>query len=80
MVYNRQSANVPSTWGQLNASAVELLFAVALLIGSASLVSMASGDPETMALVALTGITVVLLGLSLVRLSEYLRRTDLSSF
>jgi len=48
--------------GQLNASAVELLFAVTLLIGSASLVSMASGDPETMALVALTGITVVLLG------------------
>jgi len=67
--------------GQLNASAVELLFAVTLLIGSASLVSMASGDPETMALVALTGITVVLLlRMGLLRLSEYLRTTDLTSF
>jgi hypothetical protein len=80
MAYNRQSACVSSTWGQLNASAVELLFAVTLLIGSASLVSMASGDPETMALVALTGITVVLLGMGLLRLSEYLRTTDLTSF
>ena len=80
MTYSQQGTVVPSTWGELNASAVELFFAVTLLIGAVSFVSMASGDPETMALVALTGITVVLLGVGVIRLSEYLRTTGRSSF
>lgn len=81
MVCNEQNAfTVPSTWRELNTSAVALLFTVTLLIMSVSFVSMASGDPKTMALVALTGITVVLLGMCLVRLSEYLRTTSLPSF
>ncbi|WP_090622857.1 hypothetical protein [Natrinema salaciae] len=81
MAYNQQSVfGVPSTWEELNANAIELLFTVTLLIGAASFVLMAGGDPETMALVALTGVTVVLLGTALVRFSEYLRTTESSSF
>ncbi|MFC4986324.1 hypothetical protein [Saliphagus infecundisoli] len=81
MVHSQQRrSGVPSTWGELNSSAVELLFAVTLLLGSVSVAVMASGDPELMAVVALSGVTVVLFGMALVRLSEYLRTTELSLF
>lgn len=65
--------SLPSTWLELNGRTVDLLFAVTVLLGSVSLLAMASGEPETMALVALTGIAVVLLGTALVRISEHLR-------
>ena len=74
MGYNQKSGfSLPSTWLGLNARATELLFTMTLLIGSISLVAMASGDPETMALVALTGVAVVVLGATFIRLSERLR-------
>ncbi|WP_227133863.1 hypothetical protein [Halorubellus salinus] len=79
MAYSQQNRfALPSTWLELNDTAVELLFAVSLLIGSASLFAMASGDPEMMALVALTGLTVIFLGTALVRSSEYLRTNGVS--
>ncbi|SDR20172.1 hypothetical protein [Natronobacterium texcoconense] len=74
MRYNQQSTfGLPSTWLELNVRAEALLFTVTLLIGSVSLLAVASGEPETMALVALTGLAVVVLGTTLVRLSERLR-------
>ncbi|MFC6824572.1 hypothetical protein [Halopelagius fulvigenes] len=81
MSYNRRSEfGLPSRWLELNSSAIELLFAVTVVLGSMSLFALASGDPETTAFIALTGIAVVLLGTALVRLSEHLRtnRTPLS--
>jgi xanthosine utilization system XapX-like protein len=79
MAYSQQNAfALPSTWLELNDTAVELLFAVSLVVGSASLLAMASGDPEVMALVALTGFTVLLVGTTLVRLSEHLRTNGVS--
>lgn len=74
----RGESGLGSTWLELNGRAVALLLAVATLLGSASLLAMASGEPETMALVALTGIAVVLLGTALVRLSERLRMNTAS--
>ncbi len=71
--YQKSGFSLPSTWLGLNTRATELLFAMALLIGSISLLAMASGDPETMALVALTGVAVVVLGATLIRLSEHIR-------
>ena len=62
-----------STWLGLNARALDLLFAVTLLLGTASALAMASGEPETMALVAVTGLVVVGLGTAALRLSEGLR-------
>ncbi len=74
MRYNQQSGfGLPSTWVGLNARAIELLFTTTLLLGSVSLLAMASGEPETMAMVALTGVAIVVLGATLVRLSEHLR-------
>jgi hypothetical protein len=76
--YTRKNAiSAPSTWLELNATAVELLLAVTLFIGSASLLAMASGDPEPMALVALTGIAVVVIGTALLRFSERLRTEEM---
>ncbi|WP_114577923.1 hypothetical protein [Saliphagus sp. LR7] len=81
MVHNHQMTfSVPSTWSELNVRAVELLFAVTLLIGAVSFAVMASGDPELVAVVALSGITVVLFGTALIRLSESIRTTELSLF
>ncbi|ELZ70408.1 hypothetical protein C5B91_06325 [Haloferax sp. Atlit-10N] len=81
MAYNQQSAfGIPSTWEELNADVTAFLFTVTLLIGAASLALMAGGDPETMAVVALTGVAVVLLGTALVRLSENLRTAESSPF
>lgn len=65
-----------STWLELNVTALDLLLAVTLLFGSASLLAMASGDPETIALVALAGAVVVLLGTAVIRLSDRLRTTE----
>jgi hypothetical protein len=59
----------------LNARVLDLLFAVTLLLATASLLAMAGGEPETMALVAVTGIIVVGLGTAALRLSENLRRS-----
>lgn len=74
-----QHAFRPSpTWLKLNATAVKLLLAATLLIGLVSLFAMATGDPETMALVGLTGIAVVLFGTAAVRFSERLRTTELA--
>lgn len=74
MGYTQKSGfSFPSTWLGLNARATELVFAMVLVIGSISLLAMASGDPETMALVALTGVAVVALGATFIRLSEHLR-------
>ncbi len=71
---NLQSGfTLPSTWLAVNYRAIDLLFTMTLLIGTVSLLAMASGDPETMALVALTGVAVVVLGATLLRLSEHLR-------
>ncbi|MCO8267098.1 hypothetical protein ACOZ4B_19365 [Haloferax prahovense] len=81
MAYNQQSAfGIPSTWEELNADVIAFLFTATLLIGAASFALMAGGDPETMAVVALTGVAVVLLGTALVRFSEYLRTTESPSF
>lgn len=74
MNYNQQSGfSLPSTWLELNVTALDFLLAVTLLLGSVSIFATATGEPETMALVALAGITVVLLGITFVRLSEHLR-------
>lgn len=79
MSYTVQSRiRVPSTWLELNGSAIALLLTATALLGTASLVAMAIGEPETMALVALAGMTVVLLGTAAVRLSESLRTRDVS--
>ncbi len=76
----QRRSGIPSTLDELNVSSVELLFTVTLLIGSVSVAVIASGDPELMAVVALSGVTVVLFGMALVRLSEYSRTTELSLF
>ena len=65
--------DLPTTWLELNFVASDLLIAVMVILGSVSLFAMASGEPETMALVAAVGIAVCLLGLSLLRMSEQLR-------
>lgn len=79
MSSNQQSEfSLPSTWLELNGRTVDLLLAVTILLGSVSLLAMAGGEPETMALVALTGIAVVFLGTVLVRVSEHLRTTGVS--
>lgn len=76
MVHNRRGAfGVPATWSGLNTGAVQLLFTVTLLLGSVSLVATVGGEPKTIAMVALAGSVVVLLGLALVQFSEYLRTT-----
>lgn len=69
-----------STWLELNVTALDLLLAVTMLVGSASLLAMASGDPETMALVALAGVALVLVGTAAIRLSERVRTTEASLF
>ncbi len=65
----------PASWLDLNVAAGEVLLAVTVLFGSLSLLAMASGDPETMALVALAGLSIGLIGLTALRLSEHLRTT-----
>lgn len=79
MSYNQQSGfSLPSTWLELNVIALDFLLAVTLFLGSVSIFTIASGEPETMALVALAGITVILLGMTFVRLSEHLRTDGMS--
>jgi len=45
-------------------------FALALLVGTASLWAMAAGEPELLALVAVTGLAVALVGSTVLRLVE----------
>lgn len=74
MSYNQRSGfGLPSSWLELNVTALDFLLAVTLLRGSMSIFAAATGEPETMALVALAGVTVVLLVITFVRLSERLR-------
>lgn len=63
----------PSSWRRVNGRMLDVLLALTVLIGAASLLAMASGEPELVALVALTGLAVVFLGTFLVRRSEQLR-------
>jgi hypothetical protein len=59
-----RGSSVPSRFGQ---TPEELVFVAVLFVSSASFVAMSVGDPELMALVAATGIVVVLLGTLIVR-------------
>ena len=48
----------------------DAVFVLALLVGTASLWAMAAGEPELLALVAVTGLAVALVGSAVVRLAE----------
>lgn len=62
----------PTAWRRLNVATLELACTLALLVGSVSLAAAATGDPETTATVAATGVAVVLLGIALVKLFDHL--------
>lgn len=51
-----------TTWLDLQLTVGDLLLGLTLALGTASLLATSLGDPETMAVVALTGFTVALLG------------------
>lgn len=76
---NQQSgSSLPTTWLELNVTTLDYLRAVTVFLGAVSLYSAVSGEPETMALVAVAGITVAVLGTTFVRLSEHLRTNGMS--
>ncbi|SDJ74283.1 hypothetical protein SAMN05216226_108121 [Halovenus aranensis] len=75
MSYSQQSGiSVPSTWLGLNTRATDLLLTISLVIVSLSFLAMATGEYRAVAFVATVGIAVVGLGITLIRLSEYLRQ------
>ncbi|AQL42511.1 hypothetical protein BV210_07210 [Halorientalis sp. IM1011] len=48
----------------------DVAFALALLVGTASVWAMATGEPELLAFVAVTGLAVALVGSTVARLAE----------
>lgn len=76
--HQQRGFSLPSTWLELNVTTLDYLIAVTVFLGAVSLFSAVSGEPETMALVAVAGITVVLLGTTFIRLSEHLRTNGMS--
>lgn len=76
--HQKSGFNLPSTWLELNVTTLDYLLAVTVFLGTVSLFSAVSGEPETMALVAVAGITVVVLGTTFVRLSEHFRTEGMS--
>ena len=79
MRYDQQGESVRLlTWLELNVTAATTLLTVTVLIGTVATLAAGLGKPETVALFVLAGIVVVLLGLTLVRLSEHLRTNGLA--
>ncbi|AHG01071.1 hypothetical protein HALLA_15355 [Halostagnicola larsenii XH-48] len=74
MAYAHRSERlVPSsTWATLRDRTLELLLVVSLALGVASLTSLSTGNPESIAMIAGLSFVLIVGGLATIRLIEYL--------
>lgn len=74
MAYAHRSERlVPSsTWSTLRDRTLELLLVVSLALGAASLTTLSTGNPESIAMIAGVSFCLIVGGLATIRLIEYL--------
>jgi hypothetical protein len=71
MVPQRRRVISATLWRDLSITTAEYAIAASLALATLSTVAVATGDPETVALVAGFGLLVLLVGMLLVRTFEY---------
>ncbi|KDE59265.1 hypothetical protein EL22_23725 [Halostagnicola sp. A56] len=74
MVHTYRSERLvpPSTWSTIRDRSLELLIAISLVLGAASLIALSTGNPESIAMIAGTSFCLIVGGLATVRLLESL--------
>ncbi len=71
--FQRTERLVPSSaWFKMRCVTLEVLLTVSLLAGTASLLALSTGNPETIAMVAFASVTVLFTGLTVIRLLDRL--------
>lgn len=66
----RKRLDSSSIWFDVTGVTIELLLAVTIGVGTLSLIALSVGDPDTMALLAVSGIAVFLVGIAVIRVAE----------